>query len=586
MSVYFHQEEQHILVQGKTYPYRDLMRTLGGQYQAADKIWLLPSTPENLERITELCRSVGGGRSKAATQSPKLENETPVASSSAPASVTERATQEKPLDSLADGMTISELMQKTQLAIAQAYPRSIWVLGEIQNLKLHASGTYFQLADIKEGASKSATMTVNATLWRSQYADLERKLGASTLRELLQDGMRVRVLVDVSLYKDRGQISLQVQSLDPNFTKGSLALAREKLLRELRAKGIDRLNKSLKVPAFPFHVGLISAPDSRARSDFLDQLQVYGFPGHVSFYAAQMQGEKTLDDVVKGLQHLTQQGCDLIVVTRGGGSAADLRWFDSPEIAYAIAQCPLPVIAAIGHHEDVCIAEEICFQREKTPTAAADFILSLFQRTRERLEQLSLGLSRSLQERMRLLDHVLFHARERLLYASQQVLHGYREQIRVADNQLDTKSQRRLLEAQNDLMHLRNDLHQRLNFRWQNLENRRSQLAQVLYTAALQPILRRRHAPEQLGQQLQASSERRLYQEKEKLYQWERTLVQRDPKPWMAEGWTQLIGPKGRILSIETLTPGMKLKAPILDGLLHLSLDAIEKKPSHATKDT
>ena len=210
------------------------------------------------------------------------------------------------------------------------------------------------------------------------------------------------MLCDLTLFKDRGQLSLQIQSIDPNFTKGSLALAREKLLKELRVKGLDKANKQLKLSPFPFLIGLLSAEDSRAKSDFIDQLKVYGFPGEVVFYPTQMQGENTLTEVVKGLNALQSLGCDLIVMTRGGGSAADLRWFDSPEIAYAIAESKIPVLAAIGHHEDVCVAEDICYQREKTPTAAADFIISLFQRTRERLDQMSLSLDKTLGERGKL----------------------------------------------------------------------------------------------------------------------------------------------------------------------------------------
>ena len=78
-----------------------------------------------------------------------------------------------------------------------------------------------------------------------------------------------------------------------------------------------------------------------------------------------MQGESTLKDVAKGLRELSSLDLDAIVLTRGGGSAADLRWFDSPEIAYALAESRVPVISAIGHHDDVCVAELISPFTEK-----------------------------------------------------------------------------------------------------------------------------------------------------------------------------------------------------------------------------
>ncbi|RZA10362.1 MAG: exodeoxyribonuclease VII large subunit, partial [Proteobacteria bacterium] len=303
---------------------------------------------------------------------------------------------------------------------------------------------YFQLADSKEGGSQSATVTVNATLWKSQLRDLERKFG-DTLKEILQDGFRVRVLADLTLFKDRGQLSLQIQSIDPNFTKGSLALQREKLLKELRAKGLDKQNKSLPLTPFPLKVGLLSAEDSRAKSDFIDQLKVYGFAGEVIFRPCQMQGEATLKDVVSGLKFLQEAAVDVIVMTRGGGSAADLRWFDSREIAFAIAECRVPVVAAIGHHEDVCVAEDICFQREKTPTAAADFIISVFSRTRERLDQLLLALDKTLNDRVKLFDTYLMGLMEKMRAAAQAQLSDQRRLTDQAEATLELNWQRKLL---------------------------------------------------------------------------------------------------------------------------------------------
>ena len=135
------------------------------------------------------------------------------------------------------------------------------------------------------------------------------------------------------------------------------------------------------MPSFPLRVGLITAEGSRAMSDFLDQLHSYKFPEEVIFYPAHMQGESTLKEVAEGLRKLSQMNLDAIVLTRGGGSAADLRWFDTvPRLPYALAEAKMP-ISAIGHHDDVCVAELISYHREKTPTAAADFLITKIKQT-------------------------------------------------------------------------------------------------------------------------------------------------------------------------------------------------------------
>ena len=112
-----------------------------------------------------------------------------------------------------------------------------------------------------------------------------------------------------------------------------------------------------------------------------------------------MQGERVVPEVRKAIEKLVAHGCDLIVITRGGGSAADLRWFDASEIAYAIVECPTPVICAIGHHDDVCVAEEVSYMRQKTPTAAAEYILAIFSQTRDKIDSLARKLAALLAEK-------------------------------------------------------------------------------------------------------------------------------------------------------------------------------------------
>ena len=220
------------------------------------------------------------------------------------------------------------------------------------------------------------------------------------LKELFADGIKVRCLCRVTLYKDRGQISLSLEDVDPAFTKGELALARERLIKELRAKGLDRKNKELTLSAFPLRIGLISAEGSRAESDFLHQLESGGYPGTILYISAKMQGDKVPVEVTNAINQLIKKEVDAIIITRGGGSAADLRWFDASEIAYAIAKSPVPIIAAIGHHDDICVAEEICYLRQKTPTAAAQFVLDWFLGTRDRITELADRIIDSVSRRL------------------------------------------------------------------------------------------------------------------------------------------------------------------------------------------
>jgi exodeoxyribonuclease VII large subunit len=475
-------------------------------------------------------------------------------------------------------------MQKATLAIQEAFPRTVWVIGEIQNLNRRPSGLFLQLAELKEGASRSATMTVNTTFWASQQKILHQKLGRDQLNSILQDGMKVRILAQVNLYRDRGQLSLNLLDIDPRYTKGALALAREEILRELRQKGLDRKNAQLPLPAFPLRIGLISADESRAKSDFLHQLLSYRYPGDVLFYPAQMQGENTIQVVCDGMEQLQTRNCDLIVVTRGGGSLADLRWFDSKEIAVAIAHSKVPVIAAIGHQDDVCVAEECAARREKTPTAAADFILALCQATRERLDQASQSLGRRLQEALDRSQQQLVRQTENLKLAVQQRLSQYAERLHSLSFNLQQTLDRQVYQVERQLHQYS---HQLQSLVAQNLNQRlrtQAELRHELRSAIRQRLESSRNQSQRLAQSLYQHITRQLHSREQQLNQFEKALVRHDPSPWLERGWTRLsLTTTGKsVKSIEDVALGTELQAMLRDGRLTLIVDHKESlaKPS------
>jgi exodeoxyribonuclease VII large subunit len=71
---------------------------------------------------------------------------------------------------------------------------------------------------------------------------------------------------------------------------------------------------------------------------------------------------------------------EVIVLVRGGGSRSDLIWFDKEKIARAVALCPKPVLAGIGHEIDLSVADLVAHTSRKTPTAVAQFLV---ERARE-----------------------------------------------------------------------------------------------------------------------------------------------------------------------------------------------------------
>lgn len=565
MAIYYREVDNNIIISGKTYPYKDLIKSFGGIFQKVNRVWTIPSHPDSLTRVHELCKSVGGGPLKSSskpdtTPKPSLEDTTR-------SQVNDNTPQ-------ALGLSISELMQQVSLGIQSAFPRAIWILGEIQSLNQRASGYFFQIADTKENSSKSATITANVTLWTSNLAVIQRRV-KSDLEELLQEGLRVRLLVQVGFYMDRGSLSLNVLDLDPNFTKGALALAREELLKKLRSQGLDRKNKSLADPVFPFRIGLLSADKSRAKSDFIDQLKSYGFPGTVIFHPVQMQGENTVTGIVQGIEALCAKGCDYIVITRGGGSHADLRWFDHQDIALAIAHGAVPIIAAIGHHDDICVAEEIAYRREKTPTAAADFIISSFSAARDRIEKARNLLSQLMERRWNVEQEKAKILAERLATGSKQQISLFRERKRHLSAGLQKAGSGQLHQGSQNLMEQGHRLKE-TSQTWLSLEFKKTWLLENQFQQKSQQKLKEQDTHLQsLKYRLKFETAAELSRTLDQIQKTELSLTSSDPSPWLAKGWTQLMQNGTRISHASQIDPEIILHAQLLDAQIGLKLTDI-----------
>jgi len=279
LSIHYRRQGSAIVVLGNTYAYRDQLKALGARFSGVDRHWRLPLTPANLESVHELCANAGGGSLDQASTSTLVVQESsplPIAAAATRALFTPKTDETEH-----QGLSLRQLMEQVESAVTRAFPTTVWVIGEVQNLSRRGGHCYLDLAEGRSDAHANATTTVRAIIWSSALNQIQSRRGADKVAEVLQDGLQLRCLCQVQLYKDRGSITLLISDIDPNFTKGALALARERLLKELRAKGLDRANKSLPLPPFPLRLGLISAAGSRAQSDFLDQLVCLKYPGEV-----------------------------------------------------------------------------------------------------------------------------------------------------------------------------------------------------------------------------------------------------------------------------------------------------------------
>ena len=254
--------------------------------------------------------------------------------------------------------TVSELNRLVRDVLEQGV-RPFWLKGEVSNLTIHRSGhVYLTLKD--------AQSQVSAVFFR----------GAEAARQAnLQAGMEVEVQGRLTVYEPRGQYQVLVQSLRAGGL-GELQRQFEQMRERLRAEGLFDPDRKRPIPELPRCVGVVTSPQGAALRDFL---RVVGrrFGGlHVRVAPVAVQGKDSARQIAAAIQALNDmRACDVIVLTRGGGSLEDLWPFNEEVVARAISASELPVISAVGHERDVTIGDLVADLRVATPSAAAELVV-------------------------------------------------------------------------------------------------------------------------------------------------------------------------------------------------------------------
>lgn len=311
-------------------------------------------------------------------------------------------------------LRISELNQLIQDVVHAGFPQPLWVCGEIQgfNRNRGKNHIFFELVE-KDPDSKSIIAKIGLVLFAGRKATIQDILRRSENAFSLKDDIEVKFACSIDFYPPHGAIRLIVESIDPVYTLGKLAQEKQKLIALLKKKGVLDKNKQFELPLVPLRVGLITADDSAAYNDFCSEVHRSGFAFQLYMHNALMQGKMAQSDICKALGELCKiEGLDVIVITRGGGSIADLSCFDSQLIAEKIAGCPLPVLSGIGHEINISITDMAAHTYAKTPTAIAQFLVNRVQvfldELDEKLERIAEGSQEKIaEEQQRLKNHAI-----------------------------------------------------------------------------------------------------------------------------------------------------------------------------------
>ncbi len=277
-----------------------------------------------------------------------------------------------------DFFTISQLNQFIKDVLAAGIPRAVWVCGEIQQYDRNKSKRhiFFELVE-KDAESKDIIARIGLVIFAGKKAHIEEILRKSENAFSLKDDIEVKFLCKVDFYAPHGAIRLIVESIDPVYTLGKLAQEKQRLIALLKERGVLDKNKQLIFSSVPLKIGLITAYDSAAYNDFISELKKSGFGFKIFLHTALMQGKQAEKQICNAIDFLDKNyKLDTIVITRGGGSIADLSCFDSQMIAEKIATSTVPILSGIGHEINMTITDLAAHTYAKTPTAIAQFLVA------------------------------------------------------------------------------------------------------------------------------------------------------------------------------------------------------------------
>lgn len=336
-------------------------------------------------------------------------------------------------------LTVSQLNRRARQLLETHLPL-LWVEGEISNLARPSSGHWY--FSLKDDAAQ-----IRCAMFRNRNRNISFQP---------EDGQHLLVRGRVSLYENRGDYQLIVEHMEPAGI-GALQRRFDQLKKQLAAEGLFDLARKRDLPAFAKRIGVITSPSGAAIRDVLHVLQ-RRFPSlPVYIYPTPVQGSEAAAGIVRALARANRhRACDLLLLTRGGGSLEDLWPFNEEIVARAIFQSEIPVVSAVGHETDICISDLVADARAPTPSAAAEMASPDQEEIRQVLEGYRRWLTRhaagrfasaelqlhNLSKRLRHPRQVLESQQQRLDYLEMRLLSALTLEIQQKNLHLERLSQR------------------------------------------------------------------------------------------------------------------------------------------------
>ena len=259
----------------------------------------------------------------------------------------------------------TEILTVVQLTLTikqhlEGHFSAITVQGEVSNIKEQPSGhIYFTLKD--------AEAQISAVLFKGN---------ARGLSKIPKNGDQIIIKGEINVYLPRGTYQIIVRELTYSGV-GALLLKLHEMKLKLQERGwFDKASKK-PLPKYPKTIGVVTSSTGSVIQDILHILtrRFSGF--HLILNPVKVQGEGAALEIARAIDQFNQHKlADVLIIGRGGGSLEDLWAFNEEIVASAVFRSQIPIICAVGHETDYCIADFVADMRAPTPSAAAELVTS------------------------------------------------------------------------------------------------------------------------------------------------------------------------------------------------------------------
>ncbi len=276
--------------------------------------------------------------------------------------------------------TLSEFLTEIKQTLDRKFKgNGYWVRGELSDWRKSGVHYYGELIEFDENTHQSLAK-IRLNMWSSLASKIIPKFHNAT-GEQLKTGMKVLLLVNVNFHQNFG-LSLNIIDIDPSFTLGDREARKKKIITDLTESGVIDNNRALSIPTEFTNVAIISSENAAGLGDFFAEADLLKKHSLCNFdmYHASMQGKDCATTVARQFREIyrattsQEKSYDAIVLIRGGGSQADLDWFNYFEAANALCHMPIPVFVGIGHERDRTVLDDLAARSFDTPSKVINFI--------------------------------------------------------------------------------------------------------------------------------------------------------------------------------------------------------------------